>query len=57
MKDGKNKVRINSDSCIHCGKCIEVCEHDARDYIDDTEEFFRFKKGKNIYFSRTIYKS
>ena len=49
MKDGKNKVRINSDSCIHCGKCIEVCEHDARDYIDDTEEFFLdLKKGKKI---------
>ena len=49
MKDGKIKVRINSDSCIHCGKCIEVCEHDARDYIDDTEEFFLdLKKGKKI---------
>lgn len=26
--------------CIQCGKCIEVCDHKARDYRDDTERFF-----------------
>lgn len=49
IKDGENKVRINPDKCIHCGKCIDVCEHNARDYIDDTEEFFNdLKSGKKI---------
>lgn len=38
--NGKNKVRTNPDACILCGNCIEVCDHGARDYIDDTEEFF-----------------
>jgi len=47
--DGKNKVKVNSDKCIHCGKCISVCEHGARDYIDDTEMFFQdLKNGKSI---------
>lgn len=47
--NGINKVKINTDKCIHCGKCIDVCEHKARDFIDDTELFFRdLKMGKSI---------
>jgi ferredoxin len=34
------KVKVNSDWCINCGKCLEVCDHGARTYIDDTEQFF-----------------
>ncbi|WP_392486354.1 [Fe-Fe] hydrogenase large subunit C-terminal domain-containing protein [Haloimpatiens sp. FM7315] len=49
LVEGKSKVRINPDKCIHCGKCIEVCEHKARDYKDDTERFFKdLKNGKKI---------
>ncbi|MDD3029552.1 MAG: [Fe-Fe] hydrogenase large subunit C-terminal domain-containing protein [Alphaproteobacteria bacterium] len=40
VKDGKNKVRTNPEACILCGQCIGVCDHGARDYIDDTERFF-----------------
>jgi methyl-accepting chemotaxis protein/ferredoxin len=40
LKDGKNKVRTNPDACILCGRCIDVCDHGARDYVDDTEAFF-----------------
>lgn len=40
LKDGQNKVRIDPDRCIHCGHCLEVCDHAARDYHDDTERFF-----------------
>lgn len=44
-----NKVRVNAEKCIHCGKCIDVCEHKARDFVDDTERFFDdLKKGKSI---------
>jgi iron only hydrogenase large subunit-like protein len=38
--DGRNKVRTNPDLCILCGHCIDVCDHLARDYHDDTERFF-----------------
>ena len=49
IKDGKNKVRTNPDACILCGQCIDVCDHGARDYIDDTERFFEdLKRGERI---------
>ncbi len=38
--DGKRKVRVDDQYCIHCGACLGICDHDARDYTDDTEEFF-----------------
>lgn len=48
-KDGENKIKINADLCIHCGKCIAVCDHQARDYEDDTEALFRdLKRGNKI---------
>lgn len=37
---GENKVKVDQYKCIRCGRCIEVCDHHARDYTDDTEEFF-----------------
>ena len=40
LKDGKNKIKVNPDKCINCGHCMEVCDHKARDYNDDTENFF-----------------
>ena len=47
--EGKKKVKINIDKCIHCGECIKVCDHDARQYNDDTEMFFTdLKNGKEI---------
>ncbi len=39
-EEQKIKVRVNSEWCINCGKCLEVCDHDARTYIDDTDRFF-----------------
>ena len=46
---GDNKIKINSDYCIHCGKCLEVCDHNARYYLDDTEVFFNdLNHGKKI---------
>ncbi|HHT48938.1 MAG TPA: 4Fe-4S dicluster domain-containing protein [Firmicutes bacterium] len=47
--DGATKVRVNPKMCIHCGKCIDVCDHNARDYRDDTERFFQdLQQGKEI---------
>ncbi|MGA7712903.1 MAG: [Fe-Fe] hydrogenase large subunit C-terminal domain-containing protein [Rhizomicrobium sp.] len=49
IKDGENKVRTNPDLCILCGNCIDVCDHQARDYVDDTEKFFAdLAKGERI---------
>jgi iron only hydrogenase large subunit-like protein len=49
LKDGKNKVRTDAEACILCGNCITVCDHGARDYVDDTEAFFAdLAKGVKI---------
>lgn len=37
---GQNKVCTHPERCILCGRCIDVCDHQARDYQDDTEAFF-----------------
>jgi len=36
----QDHVTVNADMCIACGSCIDVCTHDARKYLDDTERFF-----------------
>lgn len=33
----ENKIRIEQEKCIKCGHCISRCEHNARDYYDDTD--------------------
>lgn len=49
MVEGKNKVKINEEKCIHCGECIKVCDHNAREYKDDTKDFFKdLSSGKKI---------
>jgi signal transduction histidine kinase/CheY-like chemotaxis protein/HPt (histidine-containing phosphotransfer) domain-containing protein/ferredoxin len=37
---GNIKVKINREKCISCGRCVSACKHDARYYVDDTEQFF-----------------
>jgi iron only hydrogenase large subunit-like protein/uncharacterized coiled-coil DUF342 family protein len=47
--NGNSKVRIDQERCIRCGRCIQVCDHQARYYLDDTERFFQdLKRGENI---------
>lgn len=47
--NGAVKVRVDPEKCIQCGLCIKVCDHEARDYIDDTYRFFEdLKHGKAI---------
>ncbi|MBP2640798.1 MAG: rsxB 7 [Firmicutes bacterium] len=49
LVEGKNKVKINSDRCILCGHCVEICDHEARTFEDDTQRFFAdLEKGTPI---------
>ncbi len=44
-----NIIEVDSERCIACGACLDVCEHGAREYIDDVERFFEdLKKGVKI---------
>ncbi|EGW39197.1 EAL domain-containing protein [Desulfosporosinus sp. OT] len=49
LYNGGNRVKVDHLKCIHCGACIEVCDHNARDFADDTEKFFfDLKQGGDI---------
>ena len=43
------KIAVDQEACVQCGSCFDSCGHNARDYYDDTEDFFRdLKNGKKI---------
>lgn len=47
--NGSNRIAVDGNRCVACGACFDVCEHHAREYIDDTEQFFAdLKKGEKI---------
>lgn len=49
LTDGQNKIEVNNDMCISCGGCIDICEHNARTLIDDTDMFFSaLNRGERI---------
>ncbi len=49
LMDGKPRIEVNSEQCINCGACFDACEHGAREYMDDTENFFAdLKAGEKI---------
>ncbi len=37
---GSNKIHVDSELCIGCGECIDICDHEARGYKDDIQQFF-----------------
>ncbi|MCR5509377.1 MAG: 4Fe-4S dicluster domain-containing protein [Lachnospiraceae bacterium] len=44
-----NVIEVDPVKCIACGACLDVCEHNAREYEDDVERFFDdLKKGVRI---------
>lgn len=48
-KEGKTWIEVDDTKCIACGACLDVCEHNAREYSDDTERFFQdLKRGEQI---------
>lgn len=47
--NGHQRIEVNGDMCIACGACFDACEHEARDYYDDTEQFFNdLSEGESI---------
>lgn len=43
------RINVHPENCINCGACLKACEHNAREYNDDTQEFFdALKRGENI---------
>ncbi len=47
--DGKMRIDVDPERCVACGACFDVCEHNAREYQDDTERFFEdLKRGEQI---------
>lgn len=42
-------VHVDASKCIACGACLDVCEHHAREFQDDTEKLITdLKKGQKI---------
>lgn len=47
--NGQKRIEVDPDKCVACGACFDACEHNAREYLDDTERFFAdLKKGERI---------
>ena len=48
-ENGMSRIEVDGSRCISCGACFEACEHDAREFNDDTERFFTdLKRGVKI---------
>ncbi len=48
--DGEmSRIEVDQEACVQCGSCFDSCGHKAREYIDDTNEFFgALAQGKRI---------
>ncbi len=48
-ENGASRINVDGNRCIACGACFDVCEHGAREYMDDTERFFAdLARGEKI---------
>ena len=46
---GVSRIEVDGARCIVCGSCLDTCVHNAREYEDDTERFFRsLSEGRRI---------
>lgn len=49
LGDGRQRIEVDGEKCIACGACFDACEHKAREFRDDTEDFFAaLKRGEKI---------
>lgn len=48
-RDGRQMIDVDGTKCIACGACFDACEHNAREFRDDTDSFFEaLKRGERI---------
>lgn len=48
-ENGANMIAVDPDRCVACGACFDVCEHEAREFTDDTQEFLAaLERGEAI---------
>lgn len=46
---GHSRINVDPERCVACGACFTACEHDAREYTDDTADFLAdLASGKPI---------
>ena len=46
---GNSRIMVDGGLCVACGACFDICEHNAREYTDDTERFLEdLKAGEKI---------
>ena len=44
-----NVIDVDPARCVACGACLDACEHQAREYVDDVPRFFEdLKNGVKI---------
>ena len=39
--EGRSRIVVDGERCVLCGACLDACPHEAREFRDDTEQFFR----------------
>ena len=48
-ENGRSRIVVDPARCIACGACFDACEHKAREFMDDTEAFFKdLERGESI---------
>lgn len=48
-ENGRNIIAVDGDKCVACGACFDACEHQAREFVDDTDAFFEaLRAGEKI---------
>lgn len=48
-RGGSRKLEIEPANCISCGNCMNICTHDARRYVDDTDKFLEaLRAGEKV---------
>ncbi|MCR4641115.1 MAG: EAL domain-containing protein [Lachnospiraceae bacterium] len=46
---GRSRIIVDPARCVACGACFDACEHEAREYKDDTDAFLAdLAAGKEI---------
>lgn len=47
--DSGIQIHVDDEKCLHCGRCLISCHHDARKFRDDTSRFLAdLKRGEPI---------